>query len=334
MMDTNDDMILDMDNFDFMSLEDISEDTPTPAPTPAPEEVPEDEDDLDFLPSEEDEEDEEPSDEEDDPAEDEEGVDEEDEDTPEDDDTDEDDSDEEVDYESYELTLPTGETVVLADMVAGYKAAEALKAEREEFETVKTEFEEKSKDIGKYLALAKLEAEKVIEDYEDFDWDGLAEDNFEEYTQNRQFLDRYARRHKEITKAMEDLESKKAAEEDRVRTEQAREAAAVLARDIPGWGADLYRKLMDYAVENGADPDYIKACTDPATFKVLHKAMEFEKGKQKITAKVKRLGGSPKKVAKAAPKAPTQTVNPKKVAVLKKIEQTGDMSDAFDFLED
>jgi len=333
MPNTNDDMILDMDNFDFMSLDDISHDEPTPEPTPAPEDNPaEDEDDLDFLPDE-DEEEPVPEDEEDeDPAEDEEDE-EDDEDVPEEDEDTPGDDEEEIDYESYELTLPTGETVVLSEMVAGYKAAEVLKAEREEFETVKTEFEEKSKDIGRYLALAKLEAEKVIEDYEDFDWDGMAEDDFEQYTQNRQFLDRYARRHKEILKAMDDLDSKKAAEEDRVRTEQAREAAAVLARDIPGWGSDLYRKLMDYAVENGADPEYIKACTDPATFKVLHKAMEFEKGKQKITAKVKRLGGSPKKVAKAAPKAPTQTVNPKKVAVLKKVEQ-GDMSDAFDFLED
>ena len=314
----DDDMILDMENFDFMSIDDISDGSEEEAAEEEEEVEEPDEDAEESEESEESEEDEE-----------EEG--EEVEESEEDGETEEID---EVDYEGYEITLPNGENVVLAEVVQGYKDAAALKAEREEFESIKAEFESKSEDVGKYLALAKLEADKVIEDYEDFDWDTLSEEDPQRYTENRQFLDRYVRRHREIVKAMETIESQKAEEQARIREQEARDAAAILARDIPGWGSELYKKLMDYAVENGADPDYIKGCTDPATFKVLHKAMEFEKGKQKITAKVKRVG-SPKKVAKAAPAKPKGTSKEaERAALLKKAEKTGDMSLMFSLLED
>lgn len=240
---------------------------------------------------------------------------------------------EDVDFENYEIALPSGETVVLSDLVAGFKTATEIAEEKASLEAVKADFETKSAGMDRFLQLAKLEAERVIEDYDDFDWVTLAKEDPQAYVENREFLDKYKARHKEITSAVADLDAKAEAEEKRVTTEKARAANATLARDIPGWGDAMYRKLVEFAVEKGADQDTILSSTDPFMFKLLHKIMEHEKGVQKVTAKVKKLG-SPKKVVKAAPAKAEVSKNAKRESMIKKAEEAGDMSALFHLLVD
>lgn len=247
---------------------------------------------------------------------------------------------EEVDFESYEVTLPDGSTVVLSDAVKGYKDAQALAAERTEFEATRDAFAEQSKNVTKYLDLAKLEADRVIEDYKDFDWASYKKDDPVGYVENREFLDRYKQRRIEIVEAMEEVENKRVADEKAEFEANAREAAVTLARDIPGWNNDMYQSLMLYAIENGAKAEDIANSVDPVMFKILHKAMQHDKGKQVVKAKVKKIG-SPKKVAKAGAK-PTQTsasgAAGVKKAIIKKMESgsitDNELSNSFAFLED
>lgn len=249
---------------------------------------------------------------------------------------------EEVDFESYEVTLPSGEVVVLSEAIQGYKAASELKAEREEFENTRNAFVDESEKVAKYLDLARLEADRVIEDYEDFDWAAYKKDDPVGYVENREFLDRYKARRNEIIKAQEELETEKAAKESEEFKVKAREAGVVLARDIPGWNNDLYQQLMVYAVENGANAEDIANSVDPTIFKILYKAMQYEKGKQVVKAKVKRIGGSPKKVATPSAKpAPTSDAGQKgaaKKAIIKKMENGGlnerELRNSFNFLDD
>ena len=312
----NDDMILDMDNFDFSMIDGLVEES-------VETEVEEVETEEVETETEEVEESEEESEESEEEAEEQEVE------------TDGEDAEEidEVDYEGYEITLPSGESVILSDVVNGYKAAEALKAEREEFEAVKTDFEEKSVHVGKMLQLAKLEAERVIEDYKDFDWVSLSKEDPAAYADNREFLDRYKERYEEIHEAVEALEKEKAEAEKKEYETKAREAVAVLTRDVPGWGPDLYKSLMEFAVENGASMEDMKSCVDPVTFKILHKAMQFEKGKQTVKAKVKKIG-SPKKVVKAAPAKPKTAPKVNKEALMLKAQEAGDTAAMFALLED
>lgn len=249
---------------------------------------------------------------------------------------------EEVDFESYEVTLPSGEVVVLSEAIQGYKAASELKAEREEFETTRNAFAQESEKVAKYLELARLEADRVIEDYEDFDWAAYKKDDPVGYVENREFLDRYKARRQEILKAQEELEAEKAEKEAEEFKVKAREAGVILARDIPGWNNDMYQQLMVYAVENGANAEDIANSVDPVMFKILHKAMQHDKGKQIVKAKVKRVGGSPKKVATPSAKpAPTSEATQKgaaKKAIIKKMENGGlnerELRNSFNFLED
>lgn len=328
-------IIDDMDNFDFLSLEDDNAIVPDNLNGYETEQTGKDlmtKEELEEA-GEEVEEDELP--EEDDESEENEEAEEAEESEEESEESDE----EEVDFESYEVTLPSGETVVLSEAIKGYKDAQALEAERAEFETVREKFAAQSQGVTKYLELAKLEADRVIEDYEDFDWAAYKKDDPVGYVENREFLDRYKQRRDEITAAMDEVAAERERKEQEEFQEKAREAGVVLARDIPGWNNDLYQQLMMFAVENGADANEIAQTVDPTIFKVLYKAMQYEKGKQVVKAKVKKVG-SPKKVAKSGSK-PTQTVDAKgatKKALIKKIESgtitDSELSDSFAFLED
>lgn len=307
-----DDMILDMENFDFNMLD--SEEFV--------EEVVEDVEDLVEVDEESEEVEESEVEEAEETADDEEEVTEV-----------EEPDEEEVEFDSYELTLPTGETVVLSDLVNGYKGAAEVEAMRKEVEEVKADFEAKSGNIAAMLQLAKLEADRVIEDYEDFDWATLSKEDPASYVENREFLDKYKARAKEIRKTVELVKEKEEAETKRVTQEKARQTNAALAKDIPGWGPDMYKKLIGYAVENGASEEDMLNVTDAYAFKLLHKAMEFEKGKQVVKAKVKRVG-SPKKVVKATAKVAPVSKNVNRDALIKKAEKEGDMSALFNLLED
>lgn len=245
---------------------------------------------------------------------------------------------EEVDYESYEVTLPGGETVNLSEAIKGYKDAQSLEAERQEFETIKTTFESKSKEVAEFLELAKLEADRVIEDYDGFDWAGLAKSDPAAYVDNKEFLEKYQVRQREIQDAMKVIQDKRKADEDVALQNKARECTSVLTRDIPGWSQDLYVELMHYAVDNGANPEEIQNCVDPVVFKALFKAKQFDSTKSTVTAKIKKAVKSPTKVVKAEAKDQENSTPPQKIQLIKKLEKgsfgTKDVDSMFNFLED
>lgn len=244
---------------------------------------------------------------------------------------------EEVDFEEYEVNLPNGEVIKLHEAINGYKAAQELAEERAAFEAERESFQADNASVKRVLELAKLEAQRVIDDYDGFDWAELSRTDPQAYVENREFLEKYKARHREILQEMKSVEEGIEAEKaEQVRIKAAK-ANETLTREIPGWNKDMYVDLMTYAVkELGMDEDFVVNTVDAGFFKSVYKAQQLDKGKQTVKAKIKKLGGSPKKVVKAAPKM--KAVNGKKANLKRKIEtgQAGDMdlADAFDFLED
>ncbi len=246
------------------------------------------------------------------------------------------DEDDEVDYEGYEVTLPNGETVKLDEAIKGYKAAEALEEERNAFAEEVESFRESSKGINKALELAKLEADRVIEDYADFDWAALSREDPTAYVENREFLDRYVARRKELVAEIQERDNREQETRQAEMQTKARECVAELQNSIPGWNEKVYQELVDYAVENGADRQEMLMEVNPVTFKLLHKAMQFEKGAKVVKAKIKRAVKSPKKVAKSQAAKPGNTKKPSKktIAAAKASKGIWDDADVFSNLED
>jgi hypothetical protein len=104
---------------------------------------------------------------------------------------------------------------------------------------------------------------------------------------------------------------------------------------IEGWGEPLYKEIVGFAKEQGLDPDIADQLTDPAAFKLLHMAMQYQRGKQKVTKavedkKAEKKKAPPKKIVKAskAPKSKEQHGNTKVAQSMKKLASTGTVDDA------
>ena len=162
---------------------------------------------------------------------------------------------EEVEYDGYMVNLPDGSEVNLADAVQGYRNAEAVRELQEHFTSQKEAFVEEAKNLMSHMELAKLEADRVIDDYDNFDWVKLSQEDPQKYVDNREFLDKYKVRRSEIQSAMNDINETKQANEEAAFTATAQACVTELKADIPGWNDDLYGDLMSYAVDNGASED-------------------------------------------------------------------------------
>jgi len=105
---------------------------------------------------------------------------------------------------------------------------------------------------------------------------------------------------------------------------------------IKGWNDKLYGEIRSFAVSQGIDKNAINALTDPAAFKIMHMAMQFHKGSQKVVV-TKKVNKSPKKIVKSstsnagADSKTTKTVT-RRDAIAKQKRAGGDMdatTDAF-----
>ena len=240
---------------------------------------------------------------------------------------------EEVDYENYEISLPSGEEVKLAQLVQGYKDAEALTAEKEQFEAIKTEFESKAASVASMMEMALLESQQAVDSYEDFDWAKEAKEDPANYAEHREYFEHHRRRVKDVQKAYNEQKEAEAVVKKEEDLKRAREASAQLVRDLPGWGDEMYNELCHYALEYGFDKDYILDSVSPAFFKMLHKMKAVEKGAQKVTAKVKKVG-APKKVIKNQTSKPKPSKDAEREAAVKRAMKSGNPADMFQFLVD
>jgi hypothetical protein len=132
-----------------------------------------------------------------------------------------------------------------------------------------------------------------------------------------------------------------------VRTQQAtahKEAAAACIKSITdeksphhikGWNEPLYNDLRGFGVEMGMPKEVVDQLTDPAAFKLLHMAMQFQRGAKKVvTTKVNK---APKKIVKNSAAKPAHNSSTTKVVkrneAVSKLMKSGSMDDAVNAFE-
>jgi hypothetical protein len=97
--------------------------------------------------------------------------------------------------------------------------------------------------------------------------------------------------------------------------QQAAQACIQALRDeksptyIKGWDQKLYNDMRAFAVSQGANQQMVDGLTDPSAFKLIHMAMQFHKGTQKVVTQ--KVNKAPKKIVKASTSSssPTQDTN-------------------------
>lgn len=113
------------------------------------------------------------------------------------------------------------------------------------------------------------------------------------------------------------------------------EAVRVLtdpAKGIPGFGPELYGKLIDHAAKTyGAPREALLSITDPWTIKALHDAMQFRSGTAKAetaAAKMTKVVNTPTRVLRPAG-TPTEATTTKDFrSAMSQLRSTGSLDDA------
>lgn len=236
-----------------------------------------------------------------------------------------------VDFDTI-ITLPDGRELSIEALTNGYVQGTDLTERETSFKESVAEFEERVAGMRGVLELSQLEADKVIADYEGFDWDALAASDPQAYVENNRFLERYKARKAELVAAQQRLQNETDAKVQEAYQAKCVECVQVLKKDIPNWDEPLYQNLLQYAIDLGADEQEVLKENRPSIFKALYKAYQFDKGKERVMAKIKRPG-APKKVIKTNAK-PAPTGDKKAVAAKAYASGRMSQSDAFKFLED
>lgn len=107
---------------------------------------------------------------------------------------------------------------------------------------------------------------------------------------------------------------------------------------IEGWGETMYKDIVSYATKEGLPQELAFSLTEPAAFKLLHKAMLYDKGQAKVTIvkqESNKKSKAPKKIIKGTSSlkdeqaaAPTK----KKQDAHSRLRKTGSVEDAAEAL--
>lgn len=112
--------------------------------------------------------------------------------------------------------------------------------------------------------------------------------------------------------------------------ERAKECIKVLSDPdggIDGWSPQMYRDITGYALQQGLPQDTVNRLVDPVVFKLLHKAMSYDKVK---TVATKKKAAAPKKVLKS--NIASTAGKPKVEGRMKQLQKTGSREDAAEAL--
>lgn len=99
---------------------------------------------------------------------------------------------------------------------------------------------------------------------------------------------------------------------------------------IKGWNKALYDDLRSYAVSSGLPPQIVNELVDASAWKLLHKAMQFDKGSKALSNTTKVIK-TPKKIIKTshAPVTKTDSSNkPNDRRAMDRLAKSGDADDA------
>ena len=111
----------------------------------------------------------------------------------------------------------------------------------------------------------------------------------------------------------------------------AKEAIKVLTdpkTGIPGWNEQLYNDIRRFAVDSGMNEQVVNEMVDPTAFKILHMAMQYQKGKTAVT-KTKKVDKTPKRIIKGTPdETIKKSKTSQKTDAFKRARETGHVDDA------
>jgi hypothetical protein len=104
---------------------------------------------------------------------------------------------------------------------------------------------------------------------------------------------------------------------------------------IKGWNDALYNDIRSFGAEMGIPAETVNQLTDPAAIKIIHMAMQFQRGAKKVVV-TKKVNKTPTKIVKNSASSPATRGTPAQVtakSAVKQAKATGSMQDAANAFE-
>jgi hypothetical protein len=179
------------------------------------------------------------------------------------------------------------------------------------------------------LELMLAQAEEAIEPYKNIDWvvasKRLTE---EELTALRDEAQKAYAGYQKVTNKVDEYVKTKREEHSAQLQElitQAHEELSDPEKGIPEWGKQKYSELSAYAQSLGFPKEAIDSFVTAPVWHLLHKAYQYDKGKQVATKKVNK---TPKKTMKSTKRTETSTKNSRAKEALRRMQETGGSRDS------
>lgn len=233
----------------------------------------------------------------------------------------------EIDYDGAKYTVPAK----LKDAFlrqADYtrktqEVAQARAAVDQERQAVARLAQEAQVFVGQYAAIQQID--QKIAEFQKVDWQKLAT---EDPWQNLQMRQSWT----ELVQARQ--LAQQGLEQARVQAQQKQMAAMqqaiqagheLLSKDIPNWGAEMQKALMDVAQSVGYREDELANIADPRAVKLLHKAYLYDQSQKEQRVAEKQVRQVPPKVVR-----PTASSGPapERNEALIRLRKTGSDTDA------
>ncbi len=158
----------------------------------------------------------------------------------------------------------------------------AMEAQREQVAQQMKMAQEFAEEIGAVKAI-----DMRLAQLGQVNWDQLEQtDPVQAMSLQRQMRDLQAAR-AQVANQITTKQQQRALTEQQEIAKQVQEAAAVLQREIKGWGPEKEQQVTDFTLSLGFTPQQIRGITDPRLVKVLHDAMVLNQLRSKAQAKPK-----------------------------------------------
>jgi len=194
--------------------------------------------------------------------------------------------------------------------------------------------EQHNQVIAEHLSLALNVVEPQLAELAQTDWDTLATNDAYEYAEKKAQFEQAQARYQKLQQAAQatiaqEQQRQQYAKAQYVQAEQQKLQMALPDLADPKQGPKLARAIRDYALSSGLSEKEAGNITDHRLVVMLNKARMFDELNQStLTAAKKKLGKSPKKVARAGqPSSKAEQNSQKKAQVRNRLKQTGSVDD-------
>lgn len=194
---------------------------------------------------------------------------------------------------------------------------------------VKEATESARKELDEKLQLAEQAIwHTLAPEIQSVDWNKLAAEDPAEWARKYQHAQNVNAKLAQIQQERKKLAEAKAQETTAETKKKVEEAQETLRSEIPGWGDDLYRKILGAGVTQGFKAEEVNAIIDPRAIKVLWKAMQYDALQKAKPSVEKRTVQPAPKVVKPGGAGDKTDSGDKWKEGMAKLQKTGRTDDA------